>query len=86
MPPKWRRRFATREMDTILRTDPSPMYDPIGTPVYSASAENIDTTIVERDVVFRNGVFSCGIDEAQLYREVVAEMEKAGLTDSGMST
>ena len=51
-----------------------PMHDPIAALAYSASAENIHTTIVNGKVVYRNGVFSCGIDERQLYRQVMSEM------------
>ncbi|RAP44385.1 MAG: hypothetical protein BZ136_08850 [Methanosphaera sp. rholeuAM74] len=47
-----------------------PMHDPVATLVYSASAENIDTTIVNGKVVYSKGSFSCGIDEEQLIASV----------------
>ena len=55
-----------------------PMHDPKATIVYSASAENIDTTIVNGKVVYRNGVFSCGIEEALLAEQVRRELQKSG--------
>ncbi len=58
-----------------------PVHDPIATLVYSASAENIHTTIVNGEVVYCNGVFSCGIDEVQLYHQVMSEMRNIGLHD-----
>ena len=51
-----------------------PMHDPIATLVYSASAENIDTTIVNGKVVYSKGIYSCGIDEEQLNRQVKSEI------------
>ena len=67
----------------IILFDPArirsvPMHDPLATLVYSASAENIDTTIVNGEVVYSKGVFSCGIDEEQLYRQVMSELQKYG--------
>lgn len=64
----------------IILFDPArirsiPMHDPMATLVYSASAENIHTTIVNGKVVYSNGVFSCGIDEAQLHHQVMSEMQ-----------
>lgn len=63
---------AGKRADIILfdpvRIKSIPMYDPIATLVYSASAENIDTTIVNGEVVYSHGRFSCGIDEEQLYQ------------------
>ena len=56
-----------------------PVHDPIAALVYSASAENIHTTIVNGKVVYSNGIFSCGIDETWLYHQVMSEMQKAGL-------
>ena len=50
------------------------MHDPFATIVYSASAENIDTTIVNGKVVYRKGVFSCGVDEEQLHCQVMNEL------------
>ena len=47
-----------------------PMHDPSATIVYSGSAENIDTTIVNGKVVYRRGIFSCGIDEKDLAERV----------------
>ena len=69
---------AGKKADIIL-FDPSrirsvPMHDPFATIVYSASAENIDTTIVNGKVVYRKGIFSCGVDEAELHRQVMNEM------------
>ncbi len=52
-----------------------PMHEPLATLVYSASAENIDTTIVNGKVVYRRGVFSCGIDETQLAEQVRRELQ-----------
>lgn len=46
------------------------MHDPMATIVYSASSENIDTTIINGKLVYRKGVFSCGIDETQLAEQV----------------
>lgn len=68
----------------ILLFDPEkvrsvPMHDPIATLAYSASAENIDTTIVNGEVVYSKGSFSCGIDESQLARQVMYEMKENGL-------
>ena len=68
----------------IILFDPArirsiPMHDPLASIVYSASAENIDTTIVNGKVVYSKGVFSCGIDEEQLHRQVMDEMQKTGL-------
>ena len=51
-----------------------PMFDPIATLVYSASAENIDTTIVNGEIVYSKGTFTCGIDETQLYHQIMSEM------------
>ena len=47
------------------------MHDPKATIMYSSSAENIDTTIVNGKVVYRKGVFSCGIEEAWLAEQVM---------------
>ena len=68
----------------IILFDPArirsiPVHDPVAALAYSASAENIDTTIVNGKVVYRKGVFSCGIDEEQLYRQVISELQKSGL-------
>ncbi len=46
------------------------MHDPAATIVYSGSGENIDTTIVNGKVVYRRGVFSCGMDEKELAERV----------------
>ena len=56
-----------------------PMHDPMATIAYSASAENIDTTIVNGEVVYSKGVFSCGIDEEQLYSNVMSEKQNIKL-------
>lgn len=53
----------------------TPMHDSLATLVYSSSAENIDTTIVDGNVVYRKGVFSCGIDESQIARLVREELQ-----------
>jgi len=52
----------------------APMHDPLATLIYSASSENIDTTIVNGKVVYRKGFFSCGIEERKLIEEVKEEM------------
>ena len=57
-----------------------PMHDPLATIVYSSSAENIDTTIVDGNIVFRQGVFSCGIEEKQLAELVRDELRGLSLT------
>ena len=51
-----------------------PMHDPLATVVYSASAENVDTTIVNGKVVYRRGAFSCGVDEEWLAEQVRNEL------------
>ncbi len=53
-----------------------PMHDPFATLVYSSSAENIDTTIVNGKIVYRKGIFSCGIEEAHLAEQVREELGK----------
>ncbi|KFI63372.1 amidohydrolase family protein [Bifidobacterium cuniculi] len=53
-----------------------PMHDPYATVVYSSSPENISTTIVNGKVVYRDGVFACGIDERQLSRDIDEELRK----------
>lgn len=57
-----------------LRT--MPMHDPAATIVYSGSAENIDTTIINGKVVYRRGVFACGIEEKDLAESVQDWMTK----------
>ena len=52
------------------------MHDPKATIVYSSSSENIDTTIVNGKVVYHKGVFSCGIDEKELARQVMEEIPR----------
>lgn len=52
-----------------------PMHDPLATIVYSASAENIDTTIVNGKVVYQRGAFSCGVDEEWLAEQVRSELQ-----------
>jgi 5-methylthioadenosine/S-adenosylhomocysteine deaminase len=54
-----------------------PMHDPKATIVYSASAENIDTTVVNGKIVYRKGIFSCGIDEAWLAGQIRKELSKS---------
>ena len=51
----------------------------MATLVYSSSAENIDTTIVNGEIVYRKGVFSCGIDEKELAWLIRYELRKEGL-------
>lgn len=51
-----------------------PMHDPMATIAYSSSLENIDTTVVNGKVVYRKGVFSCGVDEAELAEWVRSEI------------
>ena len=67
-----------KKADIILfnpdRLKSVPVHDPIATLAYSASAENIDTTIVNGKVVYRKGVFSCGIEEAELAEQVRKEL------------
>ena len=74
---------AGKKADIILfdpeRIRSVPMHSPIATLAYSASAENIDTTIVNGEVVYCKGVFSCGIDEEQLNRQVMSELQKSGM-------
>ena len=74
---------AGKKADIILfdpeRIRSVPAHDPIATLAYSASAENIDTTIVNGEVVYRKGIFSCGIDEKQLSRQVMSELQKSGM-------
>ena len=53
-----------------------PNHDAKATVVYASSEENIDTTIVNGKVVYHKGLFSNGLSEADLIREVVAEVEK----------
>jgi len=52
-----------------------PMHDPLATIVYSASAENVDTTIVNGKVVYQRGAFSCGVDEEWLAEQVRNELQ-----------
>ena len=54
-----------------------PMHYPQATIVYSSSAENIDTTIVNGKVVYRRGAFSCGVDEEWLAEQVRDELRVA---------
>lgn len=53
-----------------------PMHDPYATLVYSATPENIATTIVNGNVVYRNGSFTCGIDERDLASSIETELDK----------
>ena len=67
-----------KKADLILfdpdRLQSLPMHDPMATIVYSSSAENIDTTIVNGKVVYSKGVFSCGIEVAELAERVRNEI------------
>lgn len=73
-----------KKADIILfdpdRVRSIPMHDPKATIVYSASAENIDTTIVNGKVVYSKGVFSCGIEEAWLAEQIRCELRRNGLS------
>ena len=53
-----------------------PNHDAEATVVYASSEENIDTTIVNGKVVYHKGTFAGGLDEAELIREIAAEVEK----------
>ena len=53
-----------------------PNHDAEATVVYSSSEENIDTTIVNGRIVYQKGVFAGGQSEAELIREIDAEVEK----------
>ena len=53
-----------------------PNHDAKATVVYASAEENIDTTIVNGKVVYHKGLFSNGLNEADLIREVAAEVEK----------
>lgn len=53
-----------------------PNHDAMATVVYASAEENIDTTIVNGKVVYHKGLFSNGLNEADLIREVAAEVEK----------
>lgn len=53
-----------------------PNHDAKATVVYASSEENIDTTIVNGKVVYHKGLFSNGLSEEDLIREVAAEVEK----------
>lgn len=69
-----------KKADLVLfdpfRAKSIPMHDPKATIVYSSSSENIDTTIVNGKVVYHKGVFSCGIDEEELARQVMEEIPR----------
>ena len=60
--------FEPRHLKSI------PMHDPYATAVYSSSQENISTTIVNGKVVYRNGMFACGIDERDLSDKITCEL------------
>lgn len=69
-----------KKADMVL-FDPShlksfPNHDAEATVVYASSEENIDTTIVNGKVVYHKGIFSGGISEAELIREIAAEVRK----------
>jgi 5-methylthioadenosine/S-adenosylhomocysteine deaminase len=53
-----------------------PNHDAGATVVYASSEENIDTTIVNGKIVYHKGAFAGGLDEAELIREIAAEVEK----------
>ena len=54
-----------------------PMHDPLATLVYSSSNENIDTTIVDGNIVYRRGVFSCGVEESWLTEQIRDELQRS---------
>lgn len=56
-----------------------PMHDSLATIAYSSSSENIDTVIVDGNVVYRRGVFSCGVDEASLAEQIRDELGRLDL-------
>lgn len=62
--------FEPRHLTSI------PMHDPYATLVYSATPENIAATIVNGNVVYRNGNFACGIDERDLASSIETELDK----------
>ena len=71
---------AGKKADMIL-FDPRhlksfPNHDAEATVVYASSEENIDTTIVNGKVVYHKGDFAGGLSEAELIREIAAEVEK----------
>ncbi len=71
---------AGKKADMIL-FDPRhlksfPNHDAEATVVYASSEENIDTTIVNGEVVYHKGDFAGGLSEAELIREIAAEVEK----------
>jgi len=53
-----------------------PDHDAEATVVYASSEENIDTTIVNGQIVYRQGVFSGGLSETALIRDAAVEVEK----------
>ena len=53
-----------------------PNHNAEATVVYASSEENIDTTIVNGKIVYHKGTFSGGIREAELIREIDAEVAK----------
>ena len=71
---------AGKKADMIL-FDPRhlksfPNHDAAATTVYASSEENIDTTIVNGEVVYHKGVFAGGLSESELVREIAEEVEK----------
>lgn len=53
-----------------------PNHDAKATVVYASSEENIDTTIVNGEIVYHKGVFKGGLTEAELVQEISVEVEK----------
>ena len=53
-----------------------PNHDAKATVVYASSEENIDTTIVNGEIVYHKGVFKGGLTEAELVQEIAVEVEK----------
>lgn len=53
-----------------------PMHDPYATAIYSSSQENVDTTIVNGKIVYRQGRFACGIEERGLSDAISTELGK----------
>lgn len=52
------------------------LIDAEATVVYASSEENIDTTIVNGEIIYHKGVFKGGLTEAELVWEIAVEVEK----------
>ena len=53
-----------------------PNHDSEATVVYASSEENIDTTIVNGKIVYHKGIFTNGLNEDELIRDISVEVEK----------